>query len=90
MAPAKVGAAPLIAGLVLAGDSVALVTEEGLAAWPLAGVVAGCAAAVLGASVLLKGEGNRPDPAESKWPTQVAVAFLAGFGLLAGAVLALM
>lgn len=78
-----VGAAPLVAGVVLASQSARELLRTGLAPWSVLGLVGGCAAVAVGAGVLLERGGFEPRTTDRRRASTIA---LVGFALSSFAV----
>jgi hypothetical protein len=84
-----IGAAPLIAGIVLASQSAQAIVQSGLSLWSVPAFIGGCAAILIGLGILLDWDVFNQEPSESSQTsaTVLGVALLAG---LAGATVAVL
>jgi len=83
-----VGAAPLIAGILLAFQSAGTIVQSGPSLWSVPGLIGGCAAIGIGLGMLLEWDTFKRETAGSNRPS-VAVLGFAAAAFFAGAAIAI-
>jgi hypothetical protein len=83
-----VGAAPLVAGILLTSQSIQAIAQGGLSLWSVPGLVGGCAAILVGLGVLLEWREFEVESNDPSRASEVALVALALLGFAAGAVVA--
>ena len=85
----RIGIAPLIMGIMLAGQSLPQLLQNGLSLWRGSSVIGGCAAIFVGLGILLEWGEFSTETTESNRRTTLALTGLAVLSFVGGATLAL-
>ena len=82
-----IGIAPLIMGIMLAGQSLPQLLQNGLSLWTGSSVVGGCAAIFVGLGILLEWDEFSTETTESNRRATLVLAGLAVLSFVGGATL---
>jgi hypothetical protein len=85
----RVGIAPLIMGIMIAGQSLPQLLRSGLSVWTVSSVIGGFAAIFVGLGILLEWEGFGTDTNGSSRTSTLVLAGIAVFSVGGGIILAL-